>query len=31
MLDTIQLDLFNEVKVFLETPKSTNQKNYKPQ
>lgn len=29
--ETIQLDLFNEVKIRLETPKRTNQKNYKPQ
>ena len=28
---TIQLDLFNEVKIELETPKRKNQKEYKPQ
>lgn len=28
---TIQLDLFNEVNILLETPKRTNQKDYKPQ
>ena len=28
---TIQLDLFNEVNIALETPKRKNQKNYKPQ
>ena len=28
---TIQLDLFNEVNITLETPKRTNQKDYKPQ
>lgn len=28
---TIQLDLFNEVNIRLETPKRTNQKDYKPQ
>lgn len=28
---TIQLDLFNEVNIELETPKRNNQKDYKPQ
>lgn len=28
---TIQIDLFNEVNIHLETPKRTNQRNYKPQ
>ncbi|MGV4442027.1 transposase, partial [Ornithobacterium rhinotracheale] len=28
---TVQLDLFNEVKIQLETPKRKNQKDYKPQ
>lgn len=28
---TIQIDLFNEVNILLETPKRTNQKDYKPQ
>jgi hypothetical protein len=28
---TIQIDLFNEVNIHLETPKRSNQKNYKPQ
>ncbi len=31
LLQTIQIDLFNEVNIRLETPKRFNQKDYKPQ
>lgn len=30
-MQTIQIDLFNEVHIRLETPKRSNQKDYKPQ
>ena len=30
-MQTIQIDLFNEVHIQLETPKRSNQKDYKPQ
>jgi len=31
LFQTVQLDLFNEVNILLETPKRVNQKDYKPQ